>query len=239
MAIIPAKYLHSLGLGALLSAALSRGTDGSNPSPSSGESAANLSFCRIESLSSLFSRISGRDRRAPSRSVLGVADSSPRTSQRKAGSDIAPLLQPRPTSSTEQRGRASRIPLGGVAGLPDRPELRGGAGEVQSISERPCRDVRQVPRVIRHVELTFHAFVARSSSEIWAFARGFSVRWLRAVAVPLSQGKKAMTGKERRRRGYISTPVGRPISRKSELVRAVAGSWRQRGFGRSVHESGH
>ena len=52
------------------------------------------------------SRISGQDRRAPLRSALGVADSSPRTSQRKAGSDIAPLLQPRPTSSTEQRGRA-------------------------------------------------------------------------------------------------------------------------------------
>ena len=41
------------------------GTSGSNPLSSSGESAANLSFCRIESLSSLFSRISGRDRRAP------------------------------------------------------------------------------------------------------------------------------------------------------------------------------
>src|SRR5206468_9620002 len=80
--------------------------------PSSGESAADLSFCRVESLSSLFSRISGRDRRAPSRSVLGVADSSPRTSQRKAGSDIAPLLQPRPKSSTEQQGRGIRIPLG-------------------------------------------------------------------------------------------------------------------------------
>jgi hypothetical protein len=36
------------------------------PPPYSGESAANLSFCRIESLSSLFSRTSGRDRRAPS-----------------------------------------------------------------------------------------------------------------------------------------------------------------------------
>jgi hypothetical protein len=92
------------------------------------------------------SRISGQDRRAPLRSALGVAASSPRTSQRKAGSDIAPLLQPRPTSSTEQRGRASRIPLGGVAGLPNRPELQGGAGEFQWISERPCRDVRQVPR---------------------------------------------------------------------------------------------
>src|ERR1700719_3737399 len=30
--------------------------------------------------------------------------------------------------------------------LPDRPELQGGAGEFQWISERPCRDVRQVPR---------------------------------------------------------------------------------------------
>src|SRR5204862_2006484 len=32
------KYLHSLGLGVLLNAGLSRGTDGSNPSPSSRES---------------------------------------------------------------------------------------------------------------------------------------------------------------------------------------------------------
>src|SRR5205814_7333245 len=43
------------------------------PLCSSGESTANLSFCRIERLSCLFSRISGRERRAPSRSVLGVA----------------------------------------------------------------------------------------------------------------------------------------------------------------------
>src|SRR5438874_11211840 len=78
--------------------------------------------------------------------ALCAADSSPRTSQRKAGSNIAPLLQPRPKSSTEQRGRGTRIPLGGVAELPDRPELHGGAGEFPSIFERPCHDARRVPR---------------------------------------------------------------------------------------------
>src|SRR5437868_3094287 len=78
--------------------------------------------------------------------ALCAADSSPRTSQRKAGSDIAPLLQPRPESSTEQQGRGTRIPLGGVAGRLDRPELHGAAGEFRSISERPCRGARQVPQ---------------------------------------------------------------------------------------------
>ena len=67
------------------------------------------------------------------RHALAALDSSPRTFQRKAGSNIAPLLQPRPKSSTEQRGRGTRIPLGGVAGLPDRPELHRGAGEFPSI----------------------------------------------------------------------------------------------------------
>ena len=40
------KYLHSLGLGVLLNAGLSRGTDGSNPSPSSRESA-NFRFLAL------------------------------------------------------------------------------------------------------------------------------------------------------------------------------------------------
>ena len=89
----------------------------------------------------------------------------------KAGSDIAPLLQPRPTSSTEQRGRASRIPLGGVAGLPGRPELGGGAGEFQSISERPCRDVRQVPR--GHPSIALPCLRGKSLRGDIGFARGF------------------------------------------------------------------
>ena len=95
---------------------------------------------------SRLSRITGLDCRAPSRLALCVADSSPRKFQRKAGSNIAPLLQPQPKSSTEQRGRGTRNPLGGAAGLPDRPELREGAGEFPSIFERPCRDARRVPR---------------------------------------------------------------------------------------------
>jgi len=86
----------------------------------------------------------GRDRRALGLSALGGADPVPREFQRKVGSDIAPLLQPRAKWSIELRRHGARILRAAVAGPPDRLGPRGGAGGFPSISVRPCRGARRV-----------------------------------------------------------------------------------------------
>ncbi len=85
----------------------------------------------------------GRDRRAPSLSALAAAEPVPRASQRKVGSNSAPLLPPRAKSLTEPRRHGARILPGGGAGQPDRPPHHEDAGGSRSISVRPCRDTRR------------------------------------------------------------------------------------------------
>src|ERR1700737_2750758 len=86
----------------------------------------------------------GRDRRALGLSALGGADPVPREFQRKVGSDIAPLLQPRAKWSIELRRHGARILRAAVAGPPDRPGPRGGAGGFPSFFVRHCRGRRPV-----------------------------------------------------------------------------------------------